>query len=202
MPRSWQKVWIFPDGAERVSQIVSSDDARNPARSDDRSAHSFRDAKVDANDYFQIQNLVHRYAHLVDTGRWIELGELFAQADVYIGGKLAVSRDATALTALWRRYVRLYANGTPRTRHITTNLTIEPEGEDAARSHCYVVVMQQTDRLPLQPIIAGDYLDRFVKVAGVWRFSERSIDNDLFGDLRQHLLESIDVPEDRLPQHW
>ena len=51
--------------------------------------------------------------------------------------------------------------------------------------------------VPLAPVIAGDYLDRFAKVDGTWRFTERRIGNDLFGDLSDHLLEPIEVASDR-----
>lgn len=155
-----------------------------------------------ADDYAQIQNLIFRYAHLLDTGRWNELGELFSHADVYIGGKLAASHNGAELTAMWKHYVRLYPNGTPRTHHIMSNVTIEPDADNQAHAHSYVLVVQQSDTLPLQPVIAGDYLDRFIKVDDVWRFSERRIGNELFGDLSQHLLVSIDTPNDRVPQSW
>ncbi|WP_413657484.1 nuclear transport factor 2 family protein [Paraburkholderia phenoliruptrix] len=139
---------------------------------------------------------------MLDTGRWDELGELFSRADVYIAGKLAASHNGAALTAMWKQYVRLYPNGTPRTHHIMSNVTIEPDGKNQARSHSYVVVMQQSDTLALQPVIAGDYLDRFIKADDVWWFSERRIGNELFGDLSQHLLISIETSKDRLPQSW
>ena len=150
----------------------------------------------------QIQNLLFRYAHLLDTGRWTELCKLFAQADVYIAGELVVSRNPAELTALWERYLRRYANGTPRTHHIISNTTIESQGENSARSYCYVLVVQQGSTLPLQPVIAGDYLDRFVKADGVWRFSDRRIGNELFGNLSEHLLRPMTAPDDRLPQSW
>jgi len=153
-------------------------------------------------DYIQIKNLVYRYAYLLDTGRWADLGELFADADVYIAGALAVRRNAGELTALWQRYVRLYDTKTPRTHHIITNLTIEGEARNIARAHSYVLVVQQTKMLPLQPIITGDYLDRFVNVGGIWRFSERRIDNDLFGDLSAHLLLEMETSEDKCLQRY
>jgi hypothetical protein len=40
---------------------------------------------------------------------------------------------------------------------------------------------------PLQPIVAGRYLDRFARVDGAWRFAERRILVDLVGDLSRHL---------------
>ena len=39
----------------------------------------------------------------------------------------------------------------------------------------------------LHPILAGDYLDRFEQVDGVWRFAERVFDPRLFGDLSRHM---------------
>jgi len=153
-------------------------------------------------DYLQIQNLVHRYAYLLDTGRWAELGALFAHADLYIAGALVASHDADEVTALWGRHVRLYANKTPRTRHLITNLMIECVNEHLARSYSYVMVVQQTKALPLQPIITGDYLDRFIKVDDIWRFCERRIENDLFGNLAEHLLVGMETVDDKGPQSW
>ncbi|AJP59517.1 hypothetical protein UC34_07115 [Pandoraea vervacti] len=157
---------------------------------------------MNTDDYRQIQNLLYRYAHLLDTGRWEALGALFEHADVYIAGELAASKNPSQLTALWNSYVRRYPNGTPRTHHIITNVTIENDGEDRARSHCYVLVVQQGSTLGLQPVIAGDYLDRFQRVEGVWRFTERHIGNELFGNLSEHLLLPMQMPDDRLPQSW
>jgi hypothetical protein len=39
----------------------------------------------------------------------------------------------------------------------------------------------------LHPILAGDYLDRFERVDGAWRFTERVFDPRLFGDLSRHM---------------
>ena len=47
--------------------------------------------------------------------------------------------------------------------------------------------MVRGDDFPLQPIIAGRYSDRFERVDGVWRFSERIIHPELYGDLSHHL---------------
>jgi hypothetical protein len=84
--------------------------------------------------------------------------------------------------------VILYEDGTPRTKHVITNLVIElaPDGATAtARS--YFTVLQATDGLALQPIIAGRYHDAFARDEGTWRFSERVIHPDLQGDLSRHM---------------
>ena len=83
--------------------------------------------------------------------------------------------------------VILYPDGTPRTRHVTTNLTIEVD-EDAGTGTChsYVTVFQQTDDFPLQPVYQNRYEDTFVRVDGTWRFAERRFLIDLVGDMSAH----------------
>jgi hypothetical protein len=48
--------------------------------------------------------------------------------------------------------------------------------------------------LPLQPIITGSYRDRFEKVDGAWRFSERRELVGETGDLSAHLLRDFRGP--------
>ncbi|MNH44572.1 hypothetical protein D3C79_1067710 [compost metagenome] len=49
-------------------------------------------------------------------------------------------------------------------------------------------MLQATDTLPLQPIASGRYLDEFVRMDGVWRFSFRDYSHlDMMGDLSAHL---------------
>jgi hypothetical protein len=85
---------------------------------------------------------------------------------------------------------RLYEDdGTPKTKHITTNPIIEVD-EDAGSATCrsYYGVVQATPALPLQPIIAGRYHDTFQVIDGAWWFATRTMFVDLMGDLSQHLL--------------
>lgn len=153
-------------------------------------------------DHRQIERLIYLYPYYLDDGRFSDLGELFADADLYVGDELVARRDPAAITALWRRYVRIHPNGTPRTHHIATNVIIDDDGPDRARGHSYILVVQHAGAFPLQPITAGDYLDRFAKVDGTWRFAERRIGNDLFGDLSHHLLEPMDTAGENRPQRW
>ena len=84
--------------------------------------------------------------------------------------------------------IGLYDDGTPRTKHVTTNLVVDvDEAGDAATAGAYFTVLQATVELPLQIIVAGRYADRFARVGGKWRFSERLIHMDLQGDLSRHL---------------
>jgi hypothetical protein len=141
---------------------------------------------LSATDYVEIQNLIHTYPLLLDSGRLEELGELFKDAVVIIQGvDDPIVRDAAKITNMFREFLQLY-DGKPRTRHQMANVIIRADGEHAAQTSCSVTVFQQTADLPLQPIITGDYHDRFEKVNGAWRFSERRIANDLFGNLSAH----------------
>ena len=56
------------------------------------------------------------------------------------------------------------------------------------------MVFQAAPGLPLQPIITGSYLDRFEKVDGQWRFSERRELVGQTGDLSAHLLQRFEGP--------
>ncbi len=143
-------------------------------------------------DYLQIQNLLHRYAHLMDQADFEAVGQLFAHADVYMPGEAGTFRkDPAGLADLWRRWTRVYPDtGTLRTRHITTNLFLEADGPDRAKARSYVLVVQATPTFSLQPVIAGTYEDIFERVDGLWRFAERREDFknfELVGDLSSHL---------------
>jgi 3-phenylpropionate/cinnamic acid dioxygenase small subunit len=84
--------------------------------------------------------------------------------------------------------VRRYDDGTPRTKHVTTNLVIDTdESEGTATARSYYIVFQQLEGFPLQPIIAGRYHDAFARTDGEWRLIERVIFCDLVGDLSLHL---------------
>ena len=49
------------------------------------------------------------------------------------------------------------------------------------------MVFQQTDELPLQPIVSGRYRDTFVRSGHDWHFDRRHIIVDHVGDVREHL---------------
>ena len=142
-----------------------------------------------ADDYFAIQNLIFRYCLLVDSADFEGVGALFGRADLnYDMGSPTYHRDPAAIIQSLRNAVKLYAdNGSPHTRHVCTNVIIEPDGGRAARAESSVIVFQATPDLPLQPIIGGRYHDRFAKTDGAWHFTERRFAADLMGDLSAHL---------------
>lgn len=135
----------------------------------------------------QITALVHRYAELLDAGDFPGVGRLFDHAR-YGSGDGVLGLDGRGVTRMQQKIIIVYDDGTPRTKHVTTNLTIEADEEQCrARSRSYYTVFQQVPGRPLEPIVAGRYHDRFECVDGAWRFSERRIYVDLVGDLSRHL---------------
>lgn len=135
--------------------------------------------------YRAIENLIARYALLVDTGDFTGVGELFAQATFVGSGEPATG--AAAVTAMLTDLVIRYEDGTPRTQHVTTNLAIDLDG-DTAVATSYVTVLQAVPGVhPLSPIASGRYRDTFTFHEGQWRFSERRATMPLIGDTSDHL---------------
>ena len=145
-----------------------------------------------AADYVAIQNLIYSYCHRIDRGDFAGLAELFRHAAIIVPAASAPVRGVQAIHDMYAKFTRRYPDGnTPKTAHVTSNLIIEADGSDAARSQAHFLVHQATEVLPLQPIIGGRYFDRFARVEGSWRFTERRIEIDLVGDLSAHMLQKI-----------
>jgi 3-phenylpropionate/cinnamic acid dioxygenase small subunit len=143
--------------------------------------------------YWAIQNLIATYAELVDDGDFAAVAMLLADAS-FTGGAGSVSgRDA--IERMLRDSLIVYDDGTPRTKHITTNVAIEID-EDAgtAVSRSYFTVLQALPDLTLQPIVSGRYQDRFARRDGRWCFVERRVRTDLVGDLSRHLRQAAADP--------
>jgi 3-phenylpropionate/cinnamic acid dioxygenase small subunit len=93
-----------------------------------------------------------------------------------------------AIEKLLNDSVIVYDDGTPRTKHLTTNVAIEvDEGAGTAVSRSYFTALQQTPGFALQAIVSGRYNDRFERRDGQWRFVERRVQSDLVGDVSRHL---------------
>jgi len=136
--------------------------------------------------YRAIENLIASYAELVDDGDFAGVGILLADA-TFTGGAGSVSgRDA--IEKMLRDSLIVYDDGTPRTKHVTTNVAIEVDEEaGTAVSRSYFTALQALPDLPLQPIVSGRYQDRFERRDGQWRFVERRVRTDLVGDVSRHL---------------
>src|SRR6478736_5219561 len=119
-------------------------------------------------DWHAIQTLLVTYAEYVDSGRLADAAALFEYATYRVvrdGQDDPVHAQGAAEVERFFAITRLYPDGTPRTKHVITNVDIRLDDE-SARSRCTVTVFQQTEVLPLQPIATGYYVDRFVRVDG------------------------------------
>ena len=82
----------------------------------------------------------------------------------------------------------VYDDGTPRTKHVTTNIVIEVDEEaGTALSRSYFTALQALPDFSLQPIVSGRYQDRFERSDGQWLFVERRVRTDLVGGVSRHL---------------
>jgi len=142
-----------------------------------------------ASSYRAIENLIASYAELVDDGDFAGVGMLLADA-TFVGAAGPVSgRDA--IEKMLRDSLIVYDDGTPRTKHVTTNIAIEIDEEAGkAETRSYFTVLQALPGLALQPIVSGRYQDRFARHDGRWRFVERRVRTDLVGDVSRHLRQT------------
>jgi 3-phenylpropionate/cinnamic acid dioxygenase small subunit len=141
----------------------------------------------------QIANLLYRYAECMDSGDLAGAASLFEHARLRVGGGGDGTIDAATMLGFWKAAVKLYPDGTPRTKHVVTNPIIDVD-DDAGTASCrsYYTVLQQTDDLPLQAIVTGRYHDEFQRVAGRWRYSFRDYTLiDMIGDVSHHLSRPI-----------
>lgn len=145
-------------------------------------------------DAIAITNLMYRYAECMDGGDFAGAASLFEGARIRVGAGDDGYVDAAGILAVWESSVTRYADGTPRTKHVTTNAIVEiDQSGTTATARSYYTVLQQVDDFPLQPIISGRYHDRFAKQDGEWRWVERDYTLvDLVGDLSRHL--SMELP--------
>ncbi len=140
-----------------------------------------------------IRNLLGRYCEAMDAGDLDALAEMFEGARLTDEHGRVTAADADGVRRLYGEGTRRW-DGSPRTRHLTSNSIIDvDEGAGAATARSSYVVFQATDGFPLQPIIAGRYRDRFALRDGEWRFVERAFAVDQVGDLSHHL--TFDLPQ-------
>ncbi|MFP6655932.1 MAG: nuclear transport factor 2 family protein [Myxococcota bacterium] len=136
-----------------------------------------------------IENLLYQYAERMDAGDFSGVGELFARARLLdpAGGVLATGQDE--VQALYERSTKRYADGTPGTQHLTTNMSLSlAEACRTAAARSYFSVMQALPDFQLQCIISGSYHDEFAyDDSKGWCFTQRQMKPKLIGDLSHHL---------------
>jgi len=132
-----------------------------------------------------IRRLILAYCERLDAGDFDGVAALFARGAF----RSPAGTDLVGADAVRRMYdpVVVYGDGTPRTKHVLGTVVVERDDRDTAWARSHFTVFQQTDDLPLQPVLAGRYHDRFVRRDGEWWFEERMVRPDLEGDLTRHM---------------
>ncbi|WP_037858933.1 nuclear transport factor 2 family protein [Streptomyces sp. NRRL S-340] len=134
-----------------------------------------------------IENLIAEYAERLDSADLAGVGALFAEG-AFIGTDGTRYEGSAAVEGMLRDRTIVHSDGTLRTHHVTTNIRIDIDEEACtATGRAYLTLFQAADGLPLQPIAAGRYNDRYVWRDGTWRFAERRINVHLVGDTSYHM---------------
>ena len=135
-----------------------------------------------------IRNLLGSYCERIDLADYEGVGALFGDDGVLATEDgIELARGAVAIAGFYRGMVKLH-DGEQRTKHLVTNTVLESGDDDVVIARSSYVVFQATAELPLQPIIAGRYVDRFTRDGdGTWCWIERRFSTDLIGHLSQHL---------------
>jgi hypothetical protein len=133
-----------------------------------------------------IRALIHEYCFRLDDGDLDGVATLFADAEFSSSTNMTPRRGTAAVREMLAGVI-LYDDGTPRSQHMITNTTITFDADNAAASRSYFCVLQSRPGFPLQPILAGAYVDQFARVDGAWRFAARFVDPRHTGDLTEHM---------------
>ena len=142
---------------------------------------------VTSDDRSAAGELLARYAELIDAGDFEGVGRLLGDAVLRDEDGTEIATGAEAIASLYRATTRRHDDGTPRTSHVITNVIVEAHGPEELEVRSRFTVLQCTDTLPLQPVVAGRYVDRLVRTDDGWRFADRTMIPQFWGDVSEHL---------------
>lgn len=123
-------------------------------------------------DRLEIQDLMVRYSHAVDTGQWDLLDDIFTD-DAHI--------DYTAMggsagdVAATKKFLAAMLPNFPAFQHLISNSSITVDGDTATgRTMCHNPMMLSGGDGPASLMLCGLwYLDTFTRVDGQWRIARR-----------------------------
>ena len=146
---------------------------------------------MSADDRIAVTELLYRYAELIDAGDFDGVGRLLARSTFggSAPGSVSGAENIAKLFAITTRRYPEHGN-TPRTRHLVLNPIVEVS-QGTAKARSTFCVVQDTETVPIQPIVVGRYLDAFSRdpdVPGGWYFTERKVEIQMMGDVSAHLM--------------
>jgi hypothetical protein len=123
-----------------------------------------------------IRDVIARYAHCADTGRFAELAALFVDdGTLAIDGRPALQGRRAILEFLQgvQRDRSPGAGPTRLIRHHVSSVRIAVESPDRASAKSYFLAVTDAG-----PDHSGVYRDRFVRAGGAWLFVSREVTID------------------------
>ncbi len=117
--------------------------------------------------------LITRYTHIADFGPGSSMPDIFTGDGVWTSGEETYEgRDA--LAAFFGR-----DKGHAKSRHVSSNVAVTITADDEAEALSYFTLYRYSEEKPRvpdldqQPVILGEYRDRFVRTEAGWRISRR-----------------------------
>lgn len=122
-----------------------------------------------------IEGLLHLYAELMDDGRFADAAELFTDAQIQRSGPDGPEiTPGTGLLEYWTARVPLHEDGTPRTKHVISNVVVDvDEAAGTASSRCYYTILRPDPQGGVRIASSGRYHDRFTRDGQQWRWAFR-----------------------------
>jgi len=126
-----------------------------------------------------IREVMARYCHALDSGRFDAVATLFAPDGEWTtdyGAATGPAEIERFLTGLVPR-----KGEGPQRKHYITNTVIELDGNSASAVSDYLIIREADDGLI--PVMGGTYRDRFVRHDGAWLFQRKELVHDIVGDM-------------------
>jgi hypothetical protein len=139
-------------------------------------------------DEWELVALINSYALLLDAGDMDAVAGLFEYSTWRSEPYGTVLRGSREVRTVYEK-LKVDDDGSPGTKHLLTNVSVHVDpGATSASSHCYWTVLQKvTASNGIGIILSGQYADRFEKVDGTWRFTDRLTTVDMTGDQSGHI---------------
>jgi ketosteroid isomerase-like protein len=135
-------------------------------------------------DHHAIAALIQRYAACIDSGDLDAMAALFSDATVFAPqlGPEPSEQGSHGFEQVREGFSGLVRDehGLLGTHHMVFDSNIEVNGERATATSFVTVIHDG------KPIVAGRYVDRFIRGPNGWRFHERRPHLDLIGDISGH----------------
>jgi uncharacterized protein (TIGR02246 family) len=132
-----------------------------------------------ADDKDAIREVMARYCHALDAGRFDAVAALFTPRGEWTTDYGAATGPAE-IEAFLTGLVPRKGEG-PQRKHYITNIVIRAEGDSAEAVSDYLIIRESGTGLI--PVMGGTYKDRFLRHEGRWLFSRKELVHDIAGDM-------------------